>query len=175
MKCTGIFRGMSIIAIEGKFLNDPEQVTFSSGTSKVTYTLYFDYPPTKKALEEAKAKNQRAENERVFLRCEAWGKAAENILKYGRKGKVISSSYEIHASNYEKTGEDGTKVKNQGYIFKVKNAADVNIFEENHWEDDGEQASGAAPAAPAPASTSSGTAAPAYRDEDAPEMDELPF
>ena len=39
-----------------------------------------------------------------FIRCQAWGKTAENLVKFMRKGSQIALTGTIRTSSYEKNG-----------------------------------------------------------------------
>ncbi|GGG12696.1 hypothetical protein GCM10007425_03820 [Lysinibacillus alkalisoli] len=53
-------------------------------------------------------KNQQGEVETDFVLCVAWGKLAERIVTYCKKGSLIGINGRIQSRNYDK--EDGTRI-----------------------------------------------------------------
>lgn len=50
-------------------------------------------------------KNQNGESEADFINLVAWGKTAELLSEYTRKGMLISVEGELRSSSYEKDGQ----------------------------------------------------------------------
>lgn len=81
----------------GRITHDLELRTISSGTSVLDFTLARNRMKTKDG-EDAGAD---------FVRCTAWGKIAETINTYFRKGERIGVSGRLQTDNYE--DKDGNK------------------------------------------------------------------
>lgn len=47
---------------------------------------------------------ENADKNADFIRCQAWGKTAENLVKFMRKGSQIAITGMIRTSTYEKNG-----------------------------------------------------------------------
>ncbi len=82
-----------------------------------------------------------------FIRCVLFGKAAENLNKYTKKGSLISVEGSIQISNYQKDGKTmySTQVVCGGVVFldtknnkqeETKNDQTKDEPNENHLEDD---------------------------------------
>ena len=52
-----------------------------------------------------KYKNKDGEREADFINCTAWGKTAETIAEYLRKGRRIALQGRLSVNSYEKNGE----------------------------------------------------------------------
>ena len=169
-KFVGIYRGLCSVTLQGKLLDAPKPIKINDTTTKAAFVLYIDYPPSAKAIEAAKANNTKAESERVFFTCEAWGKTAERIIQHGQKGWVVTGNFEVHANNYETKAEDGTAIKNRGHLYRLQPGMAYSIVPDAHWVDDDndtEKPAEAAQTAAVPEKTG---------DADSPqELDELPF
>lgn len=53
-------------------------------------------------------KNQQGEQEADFIRCQVWGKAAENLANFMGKGSQVGVDGRIQTRSYD--GQDGKKV-----------------------------------------------------------------
>ncbi len=67
------------------------------------------YTQNKKAFAQFILAVNRISNENTdktadFIRCQAWGKTAENLVKFMRKGSQIAITGAIRTSSYEKNG-----------------------------------------------------------------------
>lgn len=73
-------------------------------------------------------KNQNGEHEADFINLVAWGKTAELLSEYTRKGMLISVEGELRSSSYEKDGQrlyrTDVLVSNFTRLEKPKNATD---------------------------------------------------
>lgn len=73
-------------------------------------------------------KNQNGEYEADFISLVAWGKTAELLREYTRKGMLISVEGELRSSSYEKDGQrlyqTDVLVSNFSRLEKPKNATD---------------------------------------------------
>lgn len=73
-------------------------------------------------------KNQNGDYEADFINLVAWGKTAELLSEYTRKGMLISVEGELRSSSYEKDGQrlyrTDVLVSNFTRLEKPKNATD---------------------------------------------------
>lgn len=83
---------MNTVTLIGRLTSDPETRTAQSGTVIASYTLAVD----------------RIGEGTDFIRCKAFGKAAEFAGKYLKKGTKIAVSGRIETGSY--TNKDGQKV-----------------------------------------------------------------
>lgn len=87
---------MNIIVVKGRLTRDPElkYVTTANGEKAVcNFSVAADNPFSEGA---------------TFFNCQAWGKTAEAINKFMKKGNMILVNGSMQASNYEKEGEKRT-------------------------------------------------------------------
>ena len=83
------------VSVQGRFTADPELKTTQSGKSVCTFTLAND--------------QNFKENAVNWLDCVAWGKTAERIAKYFKKGSQAIVTGELQTRQYE--NRDGHKRK----------------------------------------------------------------
>lgn len=88
---------MNSVVLVGRLSKDPETRYGQTGTAVTTYTLAVN-----------RTFKRDGEPSAVFLRCVAFGKAAEFADKYFRKGMRVAVSGHIQTGSY--TGKDGNKV-----------------------------------------------------------------
>lgn len=84
---------MNQVNLIGRFTKDPE-LRFTPGQGKpvTTFTIAVD---------------RRKKDEADFIRIVAWGKTAESVANYMKKGRLIGITGSIRTGSYE--GKDGTK------------------------------------------------------------------
>lgn len=83
------------VSVQGRFTADPELKTTQSGKSVVSFTL---------------ANDQNFKDNAVnWLDCVAWGKTAEFVAKYFKKGAQAIITGEVQTRSYE--DKDGNKRK----------------------------------------------------------------
>ena len=83
------------VSVQGRFTADPELKTTQSGKSVVSFTL---------------ANDQNFKDNAVnWLDCVAWGKTAEFIEKYFKKGSQAIIQGALQTRQYE--NKDGNKIK----------------------------------------------------------------
>ena len=99
---------MNNVNLIGRLTKDPELRTSRSGTANLKFTLAVD-----------RRFKQQGHPDADFINCLAFGKSAETIAQYCRKGNKLSVTGRIQTGSYLK--QDGTKV----YTFDVV----VNEFE----------------------------------------------
>lgn len=82
---------MNIVTLIGRLTKDPEVRYTSSQMAVCTVTLAIDRPTKEKATD--------------FPRVVVFGKQAENLATYMKKGRMIAVSGSIQTGSYEKDGE----------------------------------------------------------------------
>lgn len=134
-------------AIGGRLVNAPELKQTQGGQSVTTFTVAVNRKVNT-------GDNQIAD----FLNCIAWGKTAEFISKYFKKGSSIMVTGEVRNHDYEKDGE-----KRRTLEILVREAAFVDS-KRNEAEEAAQNANNA---------TGDTTGQPRF--EDIKEDDDLPF
>lgn len=86
---------MNSVNIVGRLTKDLELQKTQSGLSVCSFNVACD-------------RWTNGEKKADFIYCKAWGKVAEAICTYGKKGSQVAISGDIQNDNYEKA--DGTKV-----------------------------------------------------------------
>lgn len=97
-------KSMNVSILCGRLVRDPELKTLSTGTavSEITLAVSDDYRDTKRSY---------------FFDCKVWGKGAETLCKYSKKGDTIIVNGELKQDTWE--AKDGTK-RNKVFIDVVK-------------------------------------------------------
>lgn len=98
------------ITLIGRLTNDIEMRYTQSGTAYSHFSVAVDRP-------YRKDKDGKEVKECDFINCTAWGKTAEFISKYFKKGEPIMIQGELRNQNY--TNKDGVKVFT--YVVNVGN------------------------------------------------------
>lgn len=118
---------MNQVLLVGRMVFDPEMKQTNNGTSYVPVRVAIDRRDKEKTTD--------------FISCRAWGKTAEFISKYFRKGDPIEIIGRLQSESYEK--QDGTKVSgmiviidNVNFVPKPSQKADSKKAEPE--EEDGE-------------------------------------
>lgn len=81
---------MNKVILHGTVVEKPKLETISTGASKCSITLAVP----------RKTYNTEGERESDFISCEAWGKLAETIVNYVRKGGKLIVSGNIRTGSY---------------------------------------------------------------------------
>lgn len=82
------------IVLNGRLTKDPEMTYTNNGTSRTTFTL---------------AVNRSFGDETDFINCQVWGKSAEALAKYAKKGHLIGVSGSLQINHYQdKDGNNRT-------------------------------------------------------------------
>lgn len=89
---------MNNVNITGRLTKDPEIRKTQNGTSVASFTLAC----------RRRFKAQEGQPDADFIRCVAWGKTAELIGNYVKKGSQIGVNGRIQTGSYE--GKDGKRV-----------------------------------------------------------------
>lgn len=87
---------MNKCILTGRLTKDPELKTTPNGKNKSEFILAVNRPVIRDGQREAD-----------FLNCEAWGKTAENLVKYQKKGSLIAVIGSVRKIEYTK--EDGSR------------------------------------------------------------------
>lgn len=88
---------MNKALLVGRLTRDPELRTTPGGMAVTRFTIAVSEPFT----------NRNGERETNFINCVAWGRQADNISKYCRKGVLVSAEGRIQTRSYD--GQDGNK------------------------------------------------------------------
>ena len=88
---------MNKVLLVGRLTKDPELRTTPGGIAVTRFTI---------AVSQNYV-NKSGERGTDFINCSAWGRQADNISKYCRKGSLVSAEGRIRTSNYD--AQDGTK------------------------------------------------------------------
>lgn len=88
---------MNKVLLVGRLTKDPELRTTPGGMAVTRFTI---------AVSEPFA-NKNGERETNFISCSAFGRQADNISKYCRKGSMVSAEGRIRTGSYD--AQDGTK------------------------------------------------------------------
>jgi len=88
---------MNKVLLVGRLTRDPELRTTPSGMAVTRFTIAVSQNFT----------NRNGERGADFINCSAWGRQADNISKYCRKGTLVSAEGRIRTSSYD--AQDGTK------------------------------------------------------------------
>ena len=88
---------MNKVILSGRFTRDPEQRMMSNQTEFSRFSLAC----------QSSFVNKNGERETEFINCIAFGKTAETINRYCRKGAMIIAQGRIKNSSYD--AQDGTK------------------------------------------------------------------
>ena len=89
---------INTVTLVGRLTKDPELRYTQTGKGVATFTLAVTRP----------FKNQNGDYEADFINCQTWGKAAENLANYMRKGSKVGVVGRIQTRNYE--NNQGQKV-----------------------------------------------------------------
>lgn len=87
---------MNSLSLVGRLARDPELRNTQSGTAVCSFTIACDRRPDKDGKREAD-----------FIACTAWGKSAEFVAKYFKKGQRIGLTGRIQVRSYD--AQDGSK------------------------------------------------------------------
>ncbi len=93
---------MNQVGLVGRLTRDPELRYTQGGTAYCRFTLAVDRGLNKEKRQEAEANNQQTAD---FISCQAWGKTAEIISQYVKKGHLFSISGTIQTGRYDKDGQ----------------------------------------------------------------------
>lgn len=81
------------VVLIGRLTKDPE---LAYTQNKKAFTRFI--------LAVNRITNENSNKTADFIRCQAWGKTAENLVKFMKKGSQIAVTGTIRTSSYEKNG-----------------------------------------------------------------------
>lgn len=113
---------MNRTVLVGRLTKDPDLRYTNSGKAVANFTLAVNRP----------FKNAQGDREADFIMCQIWGKPAENLANYMRKGSQIGVDGRIQTRSYE--GQDGNRV----YVTEVV-ADNVQFLESKSENQQGQQ------------------------------------
>jgi len=87
---------MNTVNLVGRLTRDIELKYTQSGTAVGRFTL---------AVDRQFKNKQTGEKETDFINCQAWGKTAEIMANYIKKGNQVGVVGEIRTGSYEKDGQ----------------------------------------------------------------------
>jgi single-strand DNA-binding protein len=108
----------NVAIVTGNLVRDPELRSTSSGTAVANFTVASNRGNDKNG-------NDRGAD---FIGVTAWGRTAENVCEYLRKGSKVLIEGQIRSSSYELNGEKRYKTEinalNVRFLGKPKNQDD---------------------------------------------------
>lgn len=93
---------MNLVVLYGRLTKDPELKYSQSGTASCFTSVAVNRPMSKEKRQEAEAAGQPTAD---FIGIKAFGKTAEMMANYFRKGNRIAVEGRISTGSYEKNGE----------------------------------------------------------------------
>lgn len=93
---------MNLVALYGRLTRDPELKYSQSGTASCYANIAANRPMSREKRQEAEAAGQPTAD---FIGIKAFGKTAEMMANYFRKGNRIAVEGRISTGSYEKNGE----------------------------------------------------------------------
>ena len=93
---------MNLVVLYGRLTRDPELKYSQSGTPSCFTSIAVNRPMSKEKRHEAEANGQPTAD---FIGIKAFGKTAEMLANYFRKGNRIAVEGRINTGSYEKNGE----------------------------------------------------------------------
>lgn len=96
---------MNSIQLLGRMVREPELRYTPNGTGVARFTLAVNRKLSKEKREEAERNNQPTAD---FIGCQAWGKSAETIANYVKKGDLFLIQGRIQTGSYD--DKDGKRV-----------------------------------------------------------------
>ena len=88
---------MNRVVLVGRLTRDPEMRTTSSGTNVTRFSVAVN----------RRVADQNGQRQADFINCVAFGKTAETIAKYIKKGREIAVEGRLQTGSYD--AQDGTK------------------------------------------------------------------
>ena len=153
-------RGFNKVVLMGNLTRDPELRTTPNGQNVCSFSLAVN-----RSWKNASGEQQEAVD---YIDCNIWGKPAEIINQYMRKGSGILVSGRLQQRSWEQEGQKRSKVEVVVEDFNFVGGAG-----------DGSGSNAPASSAPSSSSSSSKKAAPAAAsadDDDEPiNLDDIPF
>lgn len=89
------------VMLAGNVTKDPEEQKLKGGQVKAKFTLAVN--------RQWKSQGGEVQKETIFVDCVAWGKTAENVLEYVRKGRGLFVEGRLCIDHFKST-KDGSNV-----------------------------------------------------------------
>lgn len=119
---------MNEVMLIGRFTADPTQRVTAGGTECCDFTIAINRPYSKTANED------KAD----FLQCTAWGKTAEFICKYFKKGQLAAIIGSLRTGSYQdKKYPDVTHYTTSVFVNRIEFCGNKkeNDYKESDYED----------------------------------------
>ena len=91
----------NIVVLSGRLTRDPELRYLTNNNAVARFNLAVDKNLSREKRQELESKGQQTAD---FINCQAWGKMAENLVKYSGKGLRVIVEGRIQTGSYEKDG-----------------------------------------------------------------------
>lgn len=117
---------MNSVSLMGRLTRDPEvRYTANTQMANARFVVAVNRKLSKEKRQEAESNNQPTAD---FISCIAFGKTAENIATYFRKGQRIAVTGHIQTGSYEKDGQRiyTTDVVADSFDFVESNSSSTN-------------------------------------------------
>ena len=92
---------MNNVQLSGRLTRDPELKYLTNNNAVARFNLAVDKNLSREKRQELESKGQQTAD---FINCQAWGKMAENLVKYSGKGLRVIVEGRIQTGSYEKDG-----------------------------------------------------------------------
>ena len=120
---------MNNVVLMGRLTKDVDLRYTQSGTAMAFFTLAVDRGLSKEKRQQAESTGQPTAD---FISCKAWGKVAETIGNYVKKGQRLLVQGSIETGSYEKNGQKifttTVNVRNMEFIEKAGDTGQNNGF-----------------------------------------------
>lgn len=154
-------RGFNKVVLMGNLTRDPELRSTPSGQQVGSFSLAVN-----RSWKNANGEQQEAVD---YIDCNVWGKPAEIIAQYMKKGSAILVSGRLQQRSWEQEGQKRSKVEVVVEDFNFVGGSNDGGGSGSYQSSDAGSAS--APAAKAPAKK----AAPVEDDDEPINLDDIPF
>ena len=117
---------MNSVSLMGRLTRDPElRYTANTQMANARFVVAVNRKLSKEKRQEAENNGYPTAD---FISCIAWGKTAENIANYFKKGNRISITGHIQTGSYEKDGQKiyTTDVVVDSFDFVESNSSSTN-------------------------------------------------
>lgn len=92
---------MNNVQLSGRLTRDSELKYLTNNNAVARFNLAVDKNLSREKRQELESKGQQTAD---FINCQAWGKMAENLVKYSGKGLRVIVEGRIQTGSYEKDG-----------------------------------------------------------------------
>lgn len=115
------------VTISGRIGRTPEIRYFDSGSCKATIPV---------AISNRVKNNGDWEDATIWIECQFWGKKAEFLTNYGKKGDMVVLQGKLAVDNWEKDGETKYKTYIQGIEIQLLGSSKDNSDKEKNFGTD---------------------------------------